>query len=120
MKKVIFFVMFLVVISLVGALKDFDNDGMPDSWEKKYNLKYDVNDADEDPDNDGLTNLEEYNKGTNPLISNKKISVFTKIFGFLKANIIKIIFGIIALVILYFVIRIVNELVKIKKKEKNL
>ncbi len=49
---------------------DFDNDGIPDLWEKKYGLKYDMDDSKEDPDNDGLTNLEEYQIGTDPLTSN--------------------------------------------------
>ena len=40
---------------------DTDDDGMPDWWEKKYYLDPDdPGDARGDPDNDGLTNLEEY------------------------------------------------------------
>ncbi len=45
---------------------DNDNDGMPDDWEEKYDLDPGYNDADEDPDNDKLTNLNEYKKGTDP------------------------------------------------------
>ncbi len=49
---------------------DSDGDGLPDDWENQYGL--DPNDptgdngAAGDPDNDGLTNLEEYTNGTNP------------------------------------------------------
>jgi hypothetical protein len=48
-------------------LHDSDGDGMHDTWETRYfDLDPDVSDANEDPDNDGLTNLEEYQKGYNP------------------------------------------------------
>jgi hypothetical protein len=53
----------------VGPSGDTDNDGMPDSYEAQYPLALDANDpldADEDYDNDGLTNLEEFLAGTNP------------------------------------------------------
>jgi len=46
--------------------EDNDNDGMPDDWEEKYGLDPGYNDADEDPDKDKLTNLNEYKKGTDP------------------------------------------------------
>jgi hypothetical protein len=46
---------------------DSDRDGMPDGWEvdKGFN-PLDDTDANADPDNDGLTNLEEYQKYTDP------------------------------------------------------
>ena len=63
-----------VVVSEIGIfwvssnVKDTDNDGLPDSWEREYNLdSQDLNDASLDLDNDGYTNLEEYEMGTNPL-----------------------------------------------------
>jgi hypothetical protein len=40
---------------------DTDSDGMPDLWEETYNLDpNNAGDANQDKDNDGLTNLEEY------------------------------------------------------------
>ncbi|MEI9476509.1 MAG: Ig-like domain-containing protein [Deltaproteobacteria bacterium] len=46
--------------------RDSDSDLMPDSWENEYQLDPNRNDAAEDKDNDGLTNLQEYQIGTNP------------------------------------------------------
>ena len=52
---------------------DDDNDGMPDSWEIQYNLDpFNPADRDLDPDNDQLTNFEEYQNETNPLIANNQ------------------------------------------------
>jgi len=52
---------------ITSNLNDTDDDGMPDSWEKKHGLNpRDPSDADKDPDGDGYTNLEEYKMGTNP------------------------------------------------------
>jgi len=50
---------------VIQSQEDTDHDGLPDSWELQYfgTLDYGPND---DPDNDGLTNLEEYNLSTNP------------------------------------------------------
>jgi len=49
------------------AFKDSDSDGMPDFWEDLHGLdKHDPTDAGLDGDNDGLTNLEEFNAGTHP------------------------------------------------------
>jgi len=45
---------------------DTDEDGMDDGWEVKYNLDPLVNDAREDPDGDGLINIEEYIYGASP------------------------------------------------------
>ena len=45
---------------------DDDGDGMPDSWETLYGLNPLVNDAAGDLDGDGVTNLNEYNSGTDP------------------------------------------------------
>jgi hypothetical protein len=47
---------------------DTDGDGMRDWWEQLYGLNISSNDAAIDSDDDGRTNLEEYNAGTDPLI----------------------------------------------------
>src|SRR5690625_776698 len=47
----------------------FENDsgdGLPDDWKQLYGLRIDFDQRDMDPDQDGLTNLEEYLLGTNP------------------------------------------------------
>ncbi|MGA1848802.1 MAG: PKD domain-containing protein [Thermoplasmatota archaeon] len=46
--------------------KDTDGDGIPDWWEFTWQTNYLVKDAQEDPDRDGFTNLEEYQNSTHP------------------------------------------------------
>ena len=45
---------------------DTDNDGMPDGWEVQHGLDPLVNDANEDADGDHFSNIEEYQKNTDP------------------------------------------------------
>lgn len=47
-------------------LLDEDNDGMEDTWESQNGLNPTVNDANLDPDYDGLTNYEEFLQDTEP------------------------------------------------------
>jgi hypothetical protein len=45
---------------------DDDDDGMPDAWEIVNNLNPLADDANGDPDGDGVSNFDEYNAGTGP------------------------------------------------------
>ncbi len=45
---------------------DWDADGMPDDWEIAHGLNPWVDDADIDSDGDGLSNIEEYERSTDP------------------------------------------------------
>jgi hypothetical protein len=56
-------------LAALSSSTDVDNDQMDDSWERQYNLNVGVNDAAEDPDADGLTNLQEYKANTDPKIA---------------------------------------------------
>ena len=46
---------------------DTDTDGMPDYWEKSFGFDSLVVDSSTDADGDGLTNLQEFALGTDPL-----------------------------------------------------
>ncbi len=46
---------------------DSDDDGMPDHWEERYGFDTKINDSYYDPDNDELSNLEEFKYKTHPL-----------------------------------------------------
>lgn len=49
------------------ASMDYDGDGLPDQFEKKYSLNaYDPNDAAMDMDRDGFSNYEEFQNQTDP------------------------------------------------------
>jgi len=51
---------------VIRILDDLDGDGMPDYYEDENDLDKAVDDSAEDPDSDGLTNIEEFIAGTNP------------------------------------------------------
>ncbi|TKJ17192.1 hypothetical protein CEE44_01500 [Candidatus Woesearchaeota archaeon B3_Woes] len=80
-KEVILLVVFSLVLPIVFSLDsdgdglvdeedsypyDFDNDGMPDDWEIRNGLRFDVVDNKYDKDRDGLSNFEEFMQGTDP------------------------------------------------------
>jgi len=46
---------------------DNDLDGMSDAWEREHGLDPDRDDSGEDPDGDGMTNLDEFLAGTDPV-----------------------------------------------------
>ena len=57
------------VYHIVGQI-DTDSDGMPDWWENHYGFNpNDAGDAVLDVDEDAISNLSEYNFGTNPLLA---------------------------------------------------
>jgi len=54
---------------------DTDEDEMPDGWEVQYGLDPLTNDAGGDLDGDGITNLEEYNQGTDPTVASPTVTI---------------------------------------------
>ncbi len=55
---------------------DEDGDGMPDAWEIKYGLNpLDPSDAAKDANGNGISNLQEYLNGTNPIATQTSVSV---------------------------------------------
>ena len=59
--------------------KDSDFDGMPDDWEERYELGVNIDDAAQDSDSDGFTNLEEFQNSTNPRDENESPPPVTKL-----------------------------------------
>lgn len=53
-------------IQIVNMTVDDDGDGMPTAWEFAHQLRPDINDAALDADGDGLNNLGEYTRHTDP------------------------------------------------------
>jgi hypothetical protein len=55
------------------TVQDADSDGLPDWWESYYAVTAQTSAS--DGDGDGLTNREEYEDGTSPLVANAAVSV---------------------------------------------
>jgi len=56
---------------VAGESNSTANDGIPDWWKNLYGLPINANIANDDPDGDGWTNLEEFLRGGNPNKSNR-------------------------------------------------
>jgi len=55
---------------LVTVKLDVEDDGLPDWWERKYFDSINIADDTTDYDDDGMSDLEEYQKGTDPKVVN--------------------------------------------------
>ncbi|WP_297798708.1 sulfatase-like hydrolase/transferase [uncultured Polaribacter sp.] len=60
--------------SFSGSGSDVDGDGLDDEWELKELLSY-ASDANDDPDNDSFTNLEELINGTDPYVNEDALNM---------------------------------------------
>lgn len=59
----------LFLLQTCPIAADADADGLPDVWELYHGTDPNTPDANLDSDNDGRTNLQEYNAGTAPLVA---------------------------------------------------
>lgn len=63
------------IATLTIADADTDGDGITDGWERDHDLDPAVNDANLDPDGDGMPNLQEFLAGTHPQDRNSYLKV---------------------------------------------
>ncbi|MFL5780026.1 MAG: hypothetical protein ACJ760_01820 [Thermoleophilaceae bacterium] len=69
--KLLIVAMFALALLAVPAAadakrRDRDHDGLPDRWEKRHDLSVHQKSARKDPDKDGLNNLREFKRHTDP------------------------------------------------------
>jgi hypothetical protein len=59
-----------VTVTIIDTTSDTDSDGLPDGWEAAYfGGNIGTYTGADDPDNDGFTNKQEYQQGTNPNVA---------------------------------------------------
>jgi YD repeat-containing protein len=67
----------------ITVLADTDGDELPDTWETQYFGTLDYNKL-SDPDEDGISNIDEYMNGTNPMDQAPSISILAPTNGSLQ------------------------------------
>jgi hypothetical protein len=77
---------------LPAAWQDSDGDGLPDGWEQTYGFVQGVDESNDDTDDDGLTNLQEFISGTNPLLASDALRL-TPISVTSSANNVTVLLG---------------------------
>lgn len=65
---------------VAGESNSTANDGIPDWWKRLYGLPINANVANEDPDGDGWSNLQEFLRGGDPTKSNRSPQMVTSEF----------------------------------------
>jgi hypothetical protein len=58
--------LFMAVPGFAAAPTDANDDGLPDRWEKRHGLSLKVDQAKRDQDRDGLRNMGEFKRGSDP------------------------------------------------------
>ena len=134
MKKISLLLIVLIMLPLVLAITDvdrdgipdeqdnfpgdFDNDGMPDSWEKQFGLRFDsATDAREDFDGDGFSNLEEFNQETDPTVVDSSASD-PELFAPSSFNLsAELILGTVIVVMIIIIVILIIRVIQKKKKK---